>query len=150
MATRTGGKKELEAYLLEICRQACENVTNGFYETVNYFLAQYYSEDWDSRQYQRTEALLHSCFKTEVKKKGNGYYAEVYINYEALDEYKDATGFQVVSWANTKGIHGGLDVSSIGADTAVWDDSIDTAINSGMLFKDCIVYLKSKGYNIIA
>lgn len=149
MATMSGGKKELEAYLLNACKQLCEFATNEFYETVNYFLAQYYREDWDSRQYQRTEALLHSCFRTEVKKKGNGYYAEVYINYEALDDYESATGYQVVSWANIKGIHGGLDVSSFGADTAVWDDSIDSAINSGQLFKDCIEFLKSKGYKVI-
>lgn len=145
----SGGMKELEKYMLQQCKALCEMASIEFEETVNYFLAQYYKEDWDSRKYDRTKALLHSCFRTEVKKRGNGYYSEVYIDYESLNDYENATGFQVVTWANTKGIHGGFDASGFGADTAVWDDSIDSAINSGQLFKDCITFLRSKGLTVI-
>jgi hypothetical protein len=145
MATRTGGKKELEQFLLEQCRQLCEFAANEVYEAINYFIAQYYSEDWDNRSYQRTEAFLRSAFKTEVKKVGNGYQAVVGIDYESLNEYENATGFQVVKWSN-EGLHGGIDV---GTNTHVWDDAMDSTINSGQLLSDCIKYLRSKGLTII-
>lgn len=145
MATMSGGKKELEAYLLIACKQACECMVNEVYETINFFLNQYYTE-WSPSVYQRQYDLLHSAFKTEVKKVGNGYQAVVGIDYESLDNYEEATGYQVVTWSN-EGKHGGLD---IGTDTHVWDDSMDATINSGQLLADCIVFLKSKGFNVIA
>lgn len=148
MATNQGGMKELEKFMMQQCKNLCEMMANEVYETLNYFLNQYYTE-WTPSSYQRSYDFLHSAFKTEVKQVGNGYQSVVGIDYESLDDYKNATGFQVVSWANTKGIHGGLDVSSEGADTAVWDDTIKTAINSGQLLKDCIIYLRSKGLTVI-
>lgn len=147
MGIKTGGSKELESYMLAMSKQACEYMVEGFYETLNFFLAQYYSE-WHPSSYQRGYDLLHSAFKTEVKRVGMGYQAIVGIDYESLDNYKSASGYQVVSWANTKGIHGGLDVSDEGADTAVWDDAYNSAITSGQLIKDCLAFLKVKGINI--
>ena len=143
MATMSGGKKELEAYLLNACKQLCEFASNEVYEAINYFLAQYYSE-WEGG-YNRSKDFLHSAFKTEVKKHGNGYIAEVGIDFESLDNYENATGFQVVSWAN-QALHGGYDA---GTDTRVWDDAMDSTINSGQLLADCIAYLKGKGFKIV-
>lgn len=144
MATMSGGKKELEAYLLNACKQACEFMSKEFYEALNYFLAQYYSE-YTPKQYSREKDFLYSAFKTEVKKVGNGYQAVIGIDYESLDNYEDATGYQVVTWANSA-LHGGYDA---GTDTHVWDDTIDVTINSGQLLAHCIVFLKGKGYKII-
>ncbi|MDR2277379.1 MAG: hypothetical protein LBE23_05930 [Vagococcus sp.] len=146
----SGGKKELNDYLLNVvCKQVCEYAANEVFEAINYFLAQYYDE-WEPTYYQRKNYdLLHSAFKTTAKKVGNSYVAEVGIDYESLDNYKDATGWDVVNWANTKGIHGGYDASSFGANTAVWDDSIDSTITSGQLLSDCIEFLKGKGIKII-
>lgn len=149
MATRTGGAKELNDYMINVvCKQACEYMANELYEAVNFFLAQYYSE-WKPSVYQRQFDLLHSAFKTTAKRVGNGFQAVVGIDYESLNNYKDATGLEVVTWANTKGIHGGLDVSNEGADTAVWDDAINATITSGQLIKDCAEFLKNKGFMII-
>ena len=144
MATMSGGKKELEAYLLNACKQLCEFASNEVYEAINFFLAQYYSE-WQPQYYQRSYDMLHSAFKTTVKKVGNGYQAEVGIDYESLNDYEEATGYQVITWANNS-LHGSLDV---GTDTRVWDDAMDSAINSGQLLSDCITYLKGKGFKII-
>lgn len=144
MATRSGGKKELEQFLLEQCKQLCEFAANEVYEAINFFLNQYYTE-WTPRVYQRTFEMLHSAFKTQVKRVGNGYQAIVGIDYESLDNYKDATGYEVISWANDE-LHGGLDV---GTDTRVWDDAIDSAIKSGQLLEDCIDFLKAKGFTVI-
>jgi hypothetical protein len=144
MATRTGGLKDLENYMLEHCKQLCEFAANELYEAINFFLNEYYSE-WTPSYYQRSYDLLHSAFKTEMKKVGNGYQAVVGIDYESLDNYEDATGFEVVSWAN-EGLHAGIDV---GTNTRVWDDAIDITINSGQLLTDCILFLRSKGLTII-
>ena len=123
-------------------------MANEFYETLNYFLAQYYSE-WSPSYYQRTKDFLFSAFKTESKRVGNGYQITIGIDYESLDNYENATGFQVVSWANTRGIHGGYNASGEGAHTEVWNDAVETTITSGQLLADCIVFLRGKGYNII-
>lgn len=143
MATKIGGKKELEHYIAEQCKQLCEFAANEVYEAISYFLAQYYDE-WSPSSYQRSYDLLHSAFKTEVKKNGKGYYVEVGIDYESLNNYEDATGWEVVNWSN-QGLHGSLDV---GTDTRVYDDAIDSTITSGQLLADCILFLKGKGINI--
>lgn len=143
----SGGKKELNDYLLNVvCKQVCEYAANEVYSAINYFLAQYYREDWATRQYQRTYDMLHSAFKTTAKKVGNKYVAEIGIDYANLDNYKNATGFEVISWAN-QGLHGGIDV---GTNTRVFDDAIDSTINSGQLLADCIAFLKGKGFKIIS
>jgi hypothetical protein len=139
---------DLEKVMMQQCKNICELMANEVYETLNYFLNQYYTE-WTPVSYSRTYDLLHSAFKTKVEQVGNSYQAVVGIDYESLDNYKDATGYEVVSWSNQKGIHGGLDVSDQGANTAVWDDTIETAIHSGQLLKDCIEYLKGKGFKIV-
>lgn len=145
MAAKTGGKKELEKYLLEQSRQLCEFASEEVYEAINFFLARYYSE-WKPSSYTRSFDLLHSAFKTEVKRKGNGYYVVVGIDYESLNNYENATGFEVINFANNA-LHGGLDV---GTDTRVYDDAVDSTISSGQLLADCIIFLKSKGLTIIS
>lgn len=144
MAQQIRSMAELEKLLLEQCRQLCEFAANEVYEAINFFLAQYYSE-YDPISYSRQFDLLHSAFKTTVKQNGKGYYAEVGIDYDSLDSYQNATGYEVVSWANSEK-HGGL---SVGTNTRVWDDAIDATINSGQLLKDCIAFLKGKGFKII-
>jgi hypothetical protein len=140
----SGGMKELEKYLLQQCKDLCEMASIEVFEAINFFLNQYYSE-WSPSYYQRSYDLLHSAFKTEVKKVGNGYQAVVGIDYESLDNYENASGWQIVDWSN-KGLHGNLDV---GTDTRIFDDSINSTITSGQLLKDCIVFLKSKGLTVI-
>lgn len=145
MTTKTfSTMAELEKALLEQCKELCEFASNEVYSAINYFLAQYYNE-WSPQYYQRSYDMLHSAFKTNVKKVGKGYQAEVGIDYESLNNYEDATGFQVISWANNA-LHGSMDV---GTDTRVWDDAMDSTINSGQLLADCITYLKGSGFKII-
>lgn len=145
MATKTfKNMAELENALLEQCKKLCEFASNEVYEAINFFINQYYTE-WQPSSYQREYDFLHSAFKTEVKKVGNGYQAVVGIDYESLDNYENATGYQVVSWANSA-LHGGYNA---GTDTHVWDDAMDATINSGRLLADCIKYLKGSGFKII-
>ena len=70
--------------------------------------------------------------------------ASVYIDYNAMNEYVNTTGFQVATWAND-GLHGGI---SVNHKPHVWDDTIDYTINNGSLLKSAIAYLKSKGFSV--
>lgn len=135
---------DLNKLLLNECKKVTELLANEVYEAINFFLNQYY-EEYNPIRYQRSYDFLHSAFKTNVKKIGNGYEAVVGIDYESLNDYDNATGYQVVSWAN-EGLHGGLD---FGTDTRVWDDAMDVTIHNGQLLKDCIEFLKNKGFKVI-
>ena len=135
---------ELEKVLMEQCRKLCEFASDEVYKAVDKYIKQYYSE-WTPSVYERTGAFLKSAFKTDVVKKGNGYEAVVYIDYESLNKYKDTTGFQVVTWANEMK-HGGLDV---GTDTRVWDDAMDETIHSGQLLNDCVDFLRKEGFKVV-
>ena len=140
-----GGKKELNDYLLNVvCKQVCEYATNEVYEAINYFLAQYYHE-FEPQFYQRSYDLLHSAFKTTAKKVGNKYVAQIGIDYENLDNYENATGLEIINWANTSGIHGGIKTDG---NTRVWDDALDSTVRNGQLLVDCIAFLKGKGFKI--
>ena len=75
---------------------------------------------------------------------GNKCIAYVYIDYDAMDNYINATGFQVVTWAN-EGLHGGMSVSH---KPHVWDDTIKQTIDNGSLLKGAIQYLKAKGFTV--
>lgn len=140
----SGGKKELNNYLLNvICKQVCEYAANEVFEAINYFLAQYYQE-YTPTSYIRTEQFLRSAFKTTAKKSGNRYIAEIGIDYESLDNYENATGFEIMNWSN-QALHGGVD---FGTNTRVWDDAMSSTIYSGQLLADCIAFLKGKGFKI--
>lgn len=132
-------EKALQPVLLGIVNQLADEV----YKTLNFFLNEYYT-GWTPQSYRRTEDFLRSAVKTEAKMKGNRYVASVYIDYESMDDYVNATGFQVATWANT-GYHGGLSVSH---KPHVWDDTMDNTINNGSLLKSAIAYLKSKGFSV--
>lgn len=68
----------------------------------------------------------------------------VYIDYESMDNYVNATGFQVAAWANT-GLHGGLSVSH---KPHVWDDTLENTIDNGSLLQLAIQYLRSQGFSV--
>lgn len=131
--------KALQPAMLGMVNQLADNV----YKTLNYFLNDYYT-GWTPTSYQRTKDFFYSAVKTEAKMVGNKCVASVYIDYESMDNYVYATGYQVATWANT-GYHGGL---SVNHKPHVWDDTMDNTINNGSLLKSAIEYLKSNGFSV--
>lgn len=131
--------KALQPMLMEMVNQMAERV----YETLNYFLNEYYT-GWTPTSYRRTQDFLHSAVKTDAKMVGSKAVASVYIDYDSMDEYVNATGYQVAEWANT-GYHGGL---SVNHKPHVWDDTIDETINNGLLLDMAVKYLKSQGFDV--
>ena len=133
--------KDLEKALMPEMMKMVNVMADRVYETLNYFLQEYY-DSYQPTYYRRQYDFLRSAVKVEPKRIGSKVVASVYIDYESMDNYRNATGYEVVSLAN-QGLHGGLDV---GNNTPhVWDDTMDETINNGELLKLAIQYLKSKG-----
>ena len=129
-------QKALQPVMTKMVDQLAERV----YETLNHFLNDYYT-GWTPNSYRRTEAFLRSAVKVDARPYKGGVKASVYIDYNSMDDYVNATGYQVAEWANT-GLHGGLSVSH---KPRVWDDTLDNTINNGCLLNLSIQYLRSQG-----
>ena len=95
------------------------------YESLNYFLQEYYNS-YDPKSYRRQFGFLRSAVKVEPKMKGNKVVASVYMDMDSMDNYYNATGEQVATWAN-QGLHRGLDTGS--KTPHVWDDTMDETVN---------------------
>ena len=113
------------------------------YETLNYFLLDYYA-GYEPSSYQRTKDFLHSAVKVDAHPYKGGVWASVYIDYDSLDSYRNATGYQVARWAD-EGLHGGMEVDH---KPHVWQDTMDNTVNNGELLKLAIEYLKSHGISV--
>lgn len=143
MAIHISNMNELAKALQPVMKGLVNQLADEVYETLNYFLNDYYT-GWTPESYQRTRDFLYSAVKTEAKMKGNRCVASVYIDTDSMDNYVNATGDQVATWAN-EGLHGGLSVSH---KPHVWNDTMDETINNGSLLKSAIAYLKSKGFSV--
>ena len=144
MAKHISNMDELEKALQPTLLKMVDVMATRVYETLNYFLQEYY-DSYNPVSYRRQYDFLRSAVKVEPKIVRNKAVASVYIDYDSLDDYYNATGLQVTEWAS-RGLHGGLDV---GNNTPhVWDDTMDATVNNGELLKAAIQYLKSKGFSV--
>lgn len=75
---------QLERFMLDKCKKAVANLENKIYAIIKSTLVQFYQE-FTPEAYIRTNQLLHSLVKSEVKKVGNSYEAEVYFDASLLD-----------------------------------------------------------------
>lgn len=143
MARSISNMNQLASALAPVLQGMVNQMANEVYETLNFYLQDYYI-GWTPSSYRRTYGFLYSAVKTEARMEGNQYVAYVYIDYDAMDNYVNATGFQVATWAN-EGLHGGLSVSH---KPHVWDNTVKHTIDNGELLKGAIQYLKAKGFNV--
>ncbi|MCI5587561.1 MAG: hypothetical protein MSH21_06995 [Clostridium sp.] len=143
MAIHINNMDELARALQPTMVGLVNQLADEVYKTLNYFLSDYYT-GWTPQSYQRTRDFLYSAVKTDVKIVRGKAVASVYIDYESMDDYVSATGFQVATWANT-GYHGGLSVSH---KPHVWDDTMDETINNGSLLHSAVSYLRSNGFSV--
>lgn len=144
MVKGVSNMNELAAALRPTMLGIVDQMADRVYQTLNYFLQEYYNS-YDPEYYRRQYDLLRSAVKVEPKRIGNRVVASVYIDYDSMDNYYNATGYEVVSWANDR-LHGGLDVGN--NTPRVWDDTMDETVNNGELLKLAIQYLKSKGFSV--
>lgn len=144
MATYINNLDELEKCLLPTLTKMVDAMAEEVYETLNYFLQEYYNS-YNPTSYRRQYDFLRSAVKVEPKIIRNKVIATVYIDTDSMDNYYNATGYQVASWAN-QGLHGGLDV---GNNTPhVWDDTIEKTVDNGELLRLALEYLRNKGFDV--
>lgn len=144
MAKYINNMSELENALMGELSKMVDVVAERVYETLNYFLQEYYNS-YEPSSYRRQYDFLHSAVKVEPQIKGNSVEAIVYIDTASMNNYYEASGYQVASWAN-EGLHGGMNVGN--GTPHVWDDTMDETINNGELLKLAVEYLKSKGFSV--
>ena len=133
-------EKAIQPCLIDMVDKMAERV----YETLNFFLQQYY-DSYTPSSYKRQYDFLRSVVKVNAKVVRNKVVAYVYINTDSMNNYRKISGEQVVTWAN-EGLHGGLDV---GNNTPhVWDDTLDEMIGNGKLLDEAIDYLRKQGFEV--
>lgn len=146
MAKHISNMDELQKALQPVMMGMVDELAERVYETLNYFLQEYYNS-YDPVFYRRQFDFLRSAVKVEPRTVGNKVVASVYIDTDSMDNYYNATGLQVASWAN-QGLHGGLDT---GDNTPrVWDETMDATVNNGELLKLAIQYLRRRGIQVRA
>ena len=144
VAKHISNMDELQKALQPVMMGMVDELAERVYETLNYFLQEYYNS-YKPKSYKRLYDFLRSAVKVEPKMKGNKVVASVYIDTDYMDDYYNATGDQVATWAN-QGTHGG---TIQGNNTPhVWDDTMDETVNNGELLRLAVEYLKSKGISV--
>lgn len=143
MAKTINNMNELAQALQPLLVDMVDTLAEEMYETLNYFLKDYYVK-WTPSSYRRTQDFLRSAVKTEAVPYNGGVRASVYIDYESMDNYVNATGYQVAEWAN-QGKHGG---ASVNHKPHVWDDTMDHTVNNGTLLRAAVQYLRSRGISV--
>lgn len=141
MAKHIKNMDELAKTLMPTMTKMVDVLAERVYETLNYFLQEYYNS-YDPVSYRRQYDFLRSVVKVEPKIQGNKVIASVYIDTDSMDNYYNATGEQVARWAN-QGTHGGI-ISGNGT-PHVWDDTMRETVDNGELLRLAIDYLKSQG-----
>lgn len=142
MARNVNSMDQLANALLPCVKDMVKEMTNRVYETLNFFLQEYY-DSYDPKSYRRIGDYLRSAIKVEPKIQGNKVTASVYIDYDSMDNYYNASGLQVATWAN-EGLHGGL---YTGSNTPhVWDDTMENTVKNGELINMAMSYLRSHGF----
>lgn len=146
MAKHIKNMDELSKALMPAMTKMVDVLAERVYETLNYFLQEYYNS-YDPISYRRQYDFLRSAVKVEPKIQGNKVIAAVYIDTDSMDNYYNATGEQVAGWAN-QGTHGG---TISGNNTPhVWDDTMRETVDNGELLRLAIDYLKSQGISVRA
>lgn len=143
MAVHIKNMKELNKALQPVMMGMVNKMAERVYETLNYFLLDYYA-GYDQSSYQRTKDFLYSAVKVDAHPYKGGVRASVYIDTDAMNSYQNVSGYQVAQWAN-EGLHGGIEVDH---KPHVWQDTLDETVNNGELLKLAVDYLKSKGFSV--
>ena len=126
-------EKQLKDFLLAKCKSAIVQAEERIYRVIDGALKQYYDE-FKPDEYIRTQKLLNSLVKSDVKKVGNGYEAEVYFDESQLNYEQGIMPLQhtpehgMYGWA-TWGAEEVLDTAMNGSHggyidgTAIWGTS---------------------------
>lgn len=146
MATVVRSVDELSAAIQPVLIGMVDELAQQVYVTLNYFLKRYY-DSYDPQYYRRQYDFLYSAIKVKGKIVRGKVVAVVYIDTDSMNNYYQASGEQVATWAN-EGLHGG---KNLGTNTPhVWDNTIASTVDDGTLLNEAIAYLRSHGIPVQA
>ena len=131
---------DLQKTLMPVMTKTVDVMAERVYQTLNYFVDEYYT-GWTPDSYRWTFAFLRSAVKADAKPYSNGVRLFVYIDYNSIDDYVNAAGFQVAEWADTS-LHGGMEEKH---KPHVWRDTINETVSNGSLLDMAVQYLRSQG-----
>ncbi len=143
MAVHVKNMKELAKALQPTLLKMTDQLADRVYEALNYFLLDYYA-GYEPSSYQRTKDFLFSAVKVDAEPYKGGVRASVYIDTDAMNSYRNVSGYQVAKWSN-EGLHGGIEVNH---KPHVWDDTMRETLDNGELLRLALDYLKSKGFSV--
>lgn len=127
-------QKELKDFLLAKCKNAIVQAEEKVHQIIDGCLKQFYNE-FEPDEYIRTEQLLHSLVKSEIKSDGkNGYKAEVYFDVDSLNyqngRIETQSGYGYANWDKDTildvvmtGSYSGLPHGGRAKGTAIWTKS---------------------------
>ncbi len=143
MAVHIRNMKELQKAMQPVLLKMTDKLAECVYETLNYFLQDYYA-GYEPSSYQRSKDFLFSAVKVDAHPYNGGVLAGVYIDMDAMNSYRNVSGYQVAKWAN-EGLHGGMKTDH---KPHVWDDTMRETVENGELLRLAADYLKSKGFSV--
>ena len=126
---------ELKNYILTHSEVAVDKAKEQAAFIINHFLTTFYKEFTPS-MYHRTEQLLNSLVKTDVKFVGNGWVAEVYFDASLMDhasvnEDTNLSEEQILSTAMIGSYpHGGYARAT--GNTQIWTESMKILSTEGI------------------
>ena len=125
-------KNDLLYFLYDKAYDALKNAQTVVYDIIQDYLQQFY-DDYDPVLYERTEQLLRSLVKSDIRPSAKGYVAEVYFDLSSLNYItgNQPTGEQVMK-AAAQGLHGaiGSDLLYVdprtkgGSGVGIWNDPL--------------------------
>lgn len=143
-------EKELEKFLLHKCKAAVAGTEQKVHNIIDKCLRQFY-EQFEPEEYIRMGQLFQALVKSEVKKVGNGYEAEVY--FDARNMHYEMGEVEIKSTATTgrtgwnswsadtvldvamTGSYSGLPHGGYAKGTAIWTKSQATIAALGGVYE---------------
>lgn len=123
---------ELENYVVQRMQPAVRNVQEKIHQIIFNYLNAYYGE-YEPRVAIRTYQILDSLVKSDVKRSGNGWEAEVYFDLGRLSHprrYTGQDGSLVTSdWSEARILHGVMIEGTHGGampGLPVWSEAMNT------------------------
>lgn len=144
MATVVRSIDELSAAIQPVLIGMVDELAQQVYVALNYFLKKYY-DSYEPQYYRRQYDFLYSAIKVKGKIVRGKVVAVVYIDTDSMNNYYQASGKQVATWAN-EGLHGG---KNLGTNTPhVWDETMANTVDNEALVRDAVAYLRSQGFTV--
>ena len=92
MVRNISNMNQLASALVPVLQGMVNQMADRVYETLNFYLQDYYT-GWTPSSYRRTYDFLYSAVKIKARMEGNKCVAYIYIDYDAMDSYVNATGW---------------------------------------------------------